>query len=154
MTQRLAPRNRKRALFLRALQIFFAGLYAFVLPFICWGAQATPGHPHARAHFVFVEPTLSDHGADETTDIEAITHKGMDHQGANELLHRTSRPAKSQPQPAGRATPSMIGVTLLLLISEQRSLISFNMARPRFCCWVAFSIARPFVALIPTPPPR
>jgi len=42
----------------KALHLFYAGLYAFVLPLICWGAQATPGHPHLRAHFVFAEPIV------------------------------------------------------------------------------------------------
>ncbi|MBI1299027.1 hypothetical protein GC175_29200 [bacterium] len=38
------------------LLLFFAALFAFVFPFICWGALADPGHLHTHAHFVFVEP--------------------------------------------------------------------------------------------------
>lgn len=36
-----------------------ACFFVFVLPFICWGAVATPGHPHARPHFVFTAPELT-----------------------------------------------------------------------------------------------
>lgn len=50
-----------------AVHLLFAALFGLALPFICWGAQATPGHPHARAHFVFLPPELvpgaGDHGA-------------------------------------------------------------------------------------------
>lgn len=41
-----------------ALLLFFVGLFAFVFPFLCWGALADPSHPHAHAHFVFVDPPL------------------------------------------------------------------------------------------------
>ena len=38
------------------LHLGMAALFAFVLPFICWGALATPGHAHAGPHFVFAAP--------------------------------------------------------------------------------------------------
>lgn len=40
----------------RTLHWGMAGLFAFALPFICWGVTATPGHPHAGPHFVFAAP--------------------------------------------------------------------------------------------------
>ncbi|MCB0066739.1 MAG: hypothetical protein KDD77_06300, partial [Caldilineaceae bacterium] len=43
---------------LPVLHLLMAGLFGLVLPFICWGAEITPGHPHSRAHFVFMAPTL------------------------------------------------------------------------------------------------
>lgn len=43
-----------------ALLLFFAALFAFVFPFICWGTLADPGHLHTHAHFVFAEPPQRD----------------------------------------------------------------------------------------------
>ena len=73
------------------LNLFFAGLFGLVLPFLCWGAQATPGHPHARAHFVFLAPEEHAH--------DSVPH---DH-GVAEL-------------PPGKATPSLLAIFMLLLI--------------------------------------
>lgn len=154
MTLRLYPINGKRDLFLRALHLFFAGLYAFVLPFICWGAQATPGHPHARAHFVFVEPSLSAPGGDEAAADEAIVHADMNYHGAHAMAQATAKPDKSPRQPVGRATPSMIGVTILLLIGGAAIRVPCNSEGPGFCYWFAPLAAIPFTDLIPTPPPR
>ena len=142
--------NNQPSAWTKALHLFYAGLYAFVLPFICWGAQATPGHPHARAHFVFVEPILSEQRAADRAATAAIAHDGTADHGA----HTTPQPAESQPRPAGRATPSMLGVTILLLIGGQAMLFPFSLAGPGFCYWVAALAAIPFIALIPTPPPR
>jgi hypothetical protein len=73
------------------LNLFFIGLFGLVLPFICWGVQATPGHPHARAHFVFLAPEEHVHGS--------APH---DH-GAAAL-------------PPGKATPSLLAISILLLV--------------------------------------
>ena len=43
----------------RLLLLVFAMLFAFVLPFICWGAYGTPGHPHQTTHFVFAFPSVT-----------------------------------------------------------------------------------------------
>ncbi|MEM7530943.1 MAG: hypothetical protein AAF639_02100 [Chloroflexota bacterium] len=40
----------------RLLLWFYAGLFAFVLPFVCWGAAGHPGHPHTQPHLIFDEP--------------------------------------------------------------------------------------------------
>lgn len=42
MCMAVLPTKIIRNRWLRTLHLFFAGLFAFVLPFICWGAQATP----------------------------------------------------------------------------------------------------------------
>ena len=156
--------NNQPSAWTKALHLFYAGLYAFVLPFICWGAQATPGHPHARAHFVFVEPNRSDHraaetatdqaAATETAEAEAITHADMAHHDAHPMAPTPAKPTKSPDQPVGRATPSMLGVTILLLIGGAAIQLPGNRAAPSFCDWIAPLAAAPFTALIPTPPPR
>ncbi|MCB0115209.1 MAG: hypothetical protein R2873_25715 [Caldilineaceae bacterium] len=40
----------------KSLLLVFVGLFAFVFPFLCWGAMADPSHPHAHAHLVFADP--------------------------------------------------------------------------------------------------
>lgn len=40
----------------RVLLGFYAALFGLVLPLICWGALAEPGHPHRFRHFVFAAP--------------------------------------------------------------------------------------------------
>lgn len=49
-------RAQKKAPYLLCIHLALVAFYAFVLPFICFGAMATPGHPHARPHFVFTDP--------------------------------------------------------------------------------------------------
>lgn len=39
-----------------AVHGLLAALFAFVLPFVCWGVLETPGHPHGSVHFVFGQP--------------------------------------------------------------------------------------------------
>ncbi len=75
------------------LNLCFAGLFGLVLPFICWGAQATPGHPHARAHFVFLAP-------------EEHAHNGAPH------AHDHGDAAL----PSGKATPPLLAISILLLV--------------------------------------
>jgi hypothetical protein len=143
--------SRIRQHLLRTLHLFYAGLFAFVLPLICWGAQATPGHPHARAHFVFVEPLLSGHTDSNTTANAVLSHSAMGHHGEHDLDHAASH---SHQQPVGRATPSMAGFTMLTLVGRDAVALPFNADGPGFCCWFIPPDALSFIALISTPPPR
>ncbi|MBK8046035.1 MAG: hypothetical protein IPK16_02215 [Anaerolineales bacterium] len=52
----IMPLNTSRPAPQPAIAIFFALYWALFLPFICWGAWATSGHPHARPHLVFEMP--------------------------------------------------------------------------------------------------
>jgi hypothetical protein len=143
----------KHKQFLRILHLFYAGLFALVLPMICWGAQATPGHPHARAHFVFVNPMLTEEAADSVVENDA-THPYAGHHDQHGRTHAASQSAKPQSQPAGRSTPAMSGISLLLLVGTATTLLPFQSKRPDFWRWFAQLDARPFMVAIPTPPPR
>lgn len=148
------PIYRVRRQFLRTLHLFYAGLFALVLPFICWGAQGTPGHPHDRAHFVFVDPVLSTHiDTGVGKSISAPQHVDIQH-NAHAMAHTSPQPPKSQPKPAGRSAPSMLGITLLLLVGIYASLLPLNVEGPGFYYWFAPPNAPPFSLSIPTPPPR
>ena len=125
------------------LNLFFAGVLGLVLPFICWGAQATPGHPHARAHFVFWPPDL--------------TPAGHEHSGA---LVTPSAPGGDNGQrqadgalPAGQSTPPLLAIFLLLLMT----LVVYFQLRddaPGFVCWWPALLARWVVPRRDLPPPR
>jgi hypothetical protein len=132
---------------LRGLHLFYAGLFAFVLPFICWGAQATPGHPHARAHFVFVDPPMS-------VMLESITGTKPAAHGAH-TPDDGSTPLPTPVQlPAGRSVPSALMITLLLLVGTLIAVLPPKSDGPGFFTWFSIPDAAPFYALIPTPPPR
>lgn len=138
------------------MQFFFAALYAFVLPFICAGAQATPGHPHARAHFVFVEPEMADHKMlSFATDMAAAPQGQMTSHDADCYLHHAHGPTVSEAQPpAGRSVPMQLVISGLLPIGTV-ALTTLSLADPTgFSVWLAESVVPPFQPLVPTPPPR
>jgi len=137
-------------LWLRTLHIFFAGLFAFVLPLICYGAQATPGHPHARAHFIFLPPPLSANVALATSTAE-LPAGAVDHSAHSTTEHAAAEAAE---RPVGRSIPAMLGFALLLLISLVGSLLLHRMDRPKFVGWLASPTAISIIPAIPTPPPR
>lgn len=136
-------RNR----WLRTLHLFYAGLFAFVLPFICWGAQATPGHPHARAHFVFVDPPMSVM-LESATDTQPAAH------GTHARDDSSTPLSKPVQMPAGRSIPSALVITLLLLMGTLIAVLPPKSDGPGFFTWFSAPDAVPFYALIPTPPPR
>ena len=102
---------------LSILHLGMAGLFAFVLPFICWGAMQTPGHPHPGPHFVFTAPpqirtlpasmTLAEWLArDQSGDLCSSP--------AGAAGHATGQ--ASNGLPAGQSMPQPLVGTLLLLL--------------------------------------
>ncbi len=141
------------------LHLFYAGLFAFVLPLICWGAQATPGHPHARAHFVFANPPM--HAHDDRTIAGTITdvNQWLTEFGRTTLctthIDKTPLPAAEPTQvPTGRSVPAQMGATLLTLIGLAAFTQPMNADGPGRQCWLAPPSATFVTTLIPTPPPR
>ena len=141
------------------LHLFYAGIFAFVLPLICWGAQATPGHPHARAHFVFANPPMHEHVDRTISGTITDVSQWLTELGRTTLCttHTDKRPlpaAESTQVPAGRSVPAQMGATLLTLIGLAAIAQPMNADGPG----LAYRLAPPgatFVAtLIPTPPPR
>lgn|GEM_PF-1165859 len=101
----------------RYVNAFLAAILGLVLPFVCWGAEATPGHPHLRAHFVFVAPETFTVRASATggnaQDVIQLASNAL----ANGLHELCSAPVQSAvpTPPAGQSTPQTLAVTLLLL---------------------------------------
>ena len=135
----MARRRPQRAL----LNLYFAGVLGLVLPFICWGAQATPGHPHARAHFVFWPPELA--------------HAGHAHSGALVTPSAASgggvQLSTDGVLPAGQSTPSFLVIFLLLFMTFVVLFLPRDDA-PGFVCWRPALLARRIVPRRDPPPPR
>ncbi len=95
------PSARQAAIKTCALSLYIA-YWALVLPFLCWGAWATPGHPHLHPHFVFSPP---------------LTEDSMygDHAGAGQHQnHATS--GDDQDVIAGESMPSIGALSVLALV--------------------------------------
>lgn len=143
----------------KALHLFYAGLYAFVLPLICWGAQATPGHPHARPHFVFTDPPvdhhLGEHVARTVQNVADWLATYADTAICGEHNPAQPLPAAATPQlPAGRSTPAQLVISSLVPLAMEAALLPLQMDGPGYSVWLVAVSATPFCTLIPTPPPR
>ncbi len=157
-------RGKQNRYWTKALHLFYAGLYAFVLPLICWGAQATPGHPHARAHFVFANPPI----------VDPSPHAHLD-QATNQVVHTlvqwlttysgttncsvhnedtTPEPIDLPQVPAGRSVPSQLAIATLLPLGMNAAFVPCNADGAQISVWLADSLMIPFSPPIPTPPPR
>jgi len=139
------------------LHIVLAGVFGLVLPFICWGAEATPGHPHMRAHFVFLPPTYSvDHVLPLATNAHDLLRATADDlaRGIHELCATVLKGEESAATPTTQSTPLMLAITLLLLavVRWMTALLQHNSAG-FFLRTTVFSPLSP-VRDVATPPPR
>lgn len=118
----------------------FALLWGVVLPFVCWGAWASPGHAHAAPHFVFVEPPSLHH---------PLHHAATDeHAGAH-----TAESTEADERPSGVAHPDSLILLLLLSVLLRMG----HMPQPRHHTWPAPPRSlgsQPNWPTVPTPPPR
>ncbi len=136
------PGNRSLHPLQTGLLLFFSGLFTFVLPFICWGALAQPGHPHRIPHFVFAlpdpPPSLSSYQSICSVPVGVAP---------------TGQEGKAAPEPAGQSLPSatVMAVLLAVLLSAWRFILDLGLFARRF--WQ--HLERPhFVPQVPSPPPR
>ncbi len=149
--------QRARFRWTRCLSLFLAGIFALVLPFICWGAEATPGHPHARAHFVFLAPTHSTQpvqtDALSAHDLLRATADNLA-RGVHDLCATALKGAEAATTPPTQSTPLMLAITLLLLavVRWLATLLPRNDAG----FYLRLAAFRPlFLPLdVATPPPR
>ncbi len=137
----------------QAVGASYAALFALVLPFVCWGAAATPGHPHALPHFVFAmpQPTANalpiaardHHGGNHHGG--AHNHADAHHAGADDLR------AAESPTPTGQSTPATLFAMLLILTGICLIRIA---VRHGSVYWIV-ALENLTVALpVPVPPPR
>lgn len=144
----------------KGLLLFLALVYAFVLPFVCWGELATPGHPHKHVHFVFAEstplpltePQLLQRVAAEGLHTSTNVQHTASHHPAVPNAPEDAKPAENSPV-TGRSVPSTILASLVLLLSAQEPIVIYigNLSSadaPSMPALSSIDIS------IPTPPPR
>ena len=145
---------------LRYLHIFYAGVFGLVLPFVCWGAEATPGHPHLRAHFVFLPPAI--HGENPLPAAENSAQTALQEassalaSGEHTLcsLPTPGAPSSNATTPVGQSNPLVSAVTLLLLTAFGAQITPVRRDRGGFThrASALYLFTPPFA--ITTPPPR
>lgn len=155
--------SRRLCVWQRVLLCFYVALFALVLPLICWGALAAPGHPHRYPHFIFAVPILA-----ATSVVEEgrkpQTHVTMPpvHHGE----HREQPASVVQPDRVsldcgwlttnvipGRATPTLLLFAILLLVFFAAwSMRPFDL--PRFAICQRLLLPQSILLPVPLPPPR
>jgi hypothetical protein len=144
---------------LQWLHILFTTIFGLVLPFICWGAEATPGHTHPRAHFVFLPPPA-----------QSANVIGQEIANAHDLIHATTTalangvgelcaaplPGAMSPSstPVSQSYPLVLAVTILLLSALSGQAIPLRRDRDGFQLRAAVLHRFMPPLVIGTPPPR
>lgn len=159
----------------RLLLLSYVALFAFFLPFICWGALAEPGHPHRTPHFVFADPMLvkawpldestADLTVTSTVTSAAVTHRSHTEQQGKPASGAAPAVAKAihlamrchlnptDNHVSGRATPTLLLFSILLLLLTAAS--AFHQPeQPAFVHWVRSPLPQLYVCTVPLPPPR
>lgn len=158
MQRNQISRATMRDRWLPGLHVTLISIFAFVLPFVCWGAEAMPGHAHARAHFVFLPPTAHEQASVRTPAMNANAVIQAAARAVPGVLHdlcAAPRPtAAEQDSPAGMSRPFVLAVTLLLLaaVGVQRLLAHRDGAGFLLHLTPLHPITPPLAAA--TPPPR
>ncbi len=138
---------------LRRQTLFISGyiLYlALVLPFICWGALANPGHPHQGAHFVFsLPPGVEAH----STRLEILRNEIC---GNPKLSSQIPLPAFGSDAhddgPVGQSVPAtVLAMLALAFVGSALYRVRWIQESERLA---TFRTGPIFQLLIPTPPPR
>ena len=131
--------------------------WALVLPFLCWGAWATPGHPHPRPHLVFFAPARR-HTPPATLHARLCAPPSTakaENQPAADSDHRTAQAGEGDRADdiAGQSVPATMVSSLPAapLIAIHAEMSPLHVSRER----VTMPPFPPGAALsIPTPPPR
>lgn len=143
----------------RSIHWFYIFYFALGMPFICWGAVATPGHPHRLPHLVFAPPAISMPTLQPREGHLGHGQHGVPHLHQQAVAKRTVTSPPTTPQPGqpsdvtGRSTPAASAITLLTLIFVGAWRFQWL---PQFL--FAFNLGdlykRPFAPVPLTPPPR
>ena len=144
---------------LRWLHLLFTAIFGLVLPFICWGAEATPGHAHPRAHFVFLPPPA-----------QSANVIGQEIANAHDLIHVTATALangvgelcaaplpgsmSSASAPVSQSYPLVLAVTILLFSVLSAQPLPTRRDRAGFTQRAAALHRFMPPLVIATPPPR
>ncbi|MBK8045953.1 MAG: hypothetical protein IPK16_01730 [Anaerolineales bacterium] len=114
--------------YLRVLVLTYALYAGLILPFVCWGAWAVPGHPHGHPHFVFSPPDLTP-------------------------SHHAAHVHDNESQPVAQALPEMVLAVHAPLLMLAATSLTFRPRHERRVLRIACG-ERQFSPFVPTPPPR
>lgn len=157
MQQNAARRQLMPNQWLRWLHLTLVVIFGLVLPFICWGAEATPGHPHMRAHFVFLSPVHSvQHGGSNPTNAHDLLRTTTDSlaSGVHELCAHSSAAQSTSTSPVSQSTPLMLAITLLMLAAISMIAAPTRRDDGGFSLQPGLFVPRLFLCDVATPPPR
>jgi hypothetical protein len=137
------------------IALFFYVLFlALVMPFICWGAWAEPGHPHGSPHFVFATPVFAE-ASGSGPSLNQIVWSLQSYCGnpRTDAPAATSGAETDPVTPAGQSLPdtTLLVSMLLILLASWLQLENPRQSAERVR---QFCVATPFAPLVPTPPPR
>ncbi len=142
---------RRQTLFISGYILYLA----LVLPFICWGALANPGHPHQGAHFVFSMPPGVEAPGVEAQNIrlEILRNEIC---GNPKLSSQIPLPAfggdANDDGPAGQSLPAtVLAMLALAFVGSALYCVHWIQQSERLATFRTGPIFQP---LIPTPPPR
>ena len=145
----------------RTVHWFFVLTFSLILPFICFGVLATPGHPHGTAHFVFALPPQSDTSSEPQTSLPALRNTvlaswcgvPLEPERADAALAAlASAYTDDASTPVGQSMPSTLLSMPLLLFSGTWLLHRIEM--PDFAVFMPYDNVHLTDLLVPTPPPR
>lgn len=143
---------------LQWLHILFTAIFGLVLPFICWGAEATPGHAHLRAHFVFLPPPAQSANVigQEIANAHDLVHATATAlaNGVGELCATPLPGATTPSAPVSQSYPLVLAVTILLLSALSRQAIPLRCDRDGFQLRATALHCFMPPLVIATPPPR
>lgn len=140
----------------RLILVGYAALLMFVLPFICWGAWAEPGHPHGSPHFVFATPVNAG-PSNAGNSLSQIVWSLQSFCGNPRMDDPTTITGTDSTTDigslAGQSLPdtTLVVSMLLILVVGWLQLESLRQTTERV---KQLCVATPFAALVPTPPPR
>lgn len=141
----------------------YSVLFGCILPLICWGATAEPGHPHRYPHFVFAEPQHNPDALPQGAQ-HATMHDRHKTNASAASLHDVHAVASAANPPAicsltpdggiaGRSTPTLILFSLLLLTFLGEWLVR-RLDWPHVAFWRHPQFPKTLVLPVPLPPPR
>jgi hypothetical protein len=139
----------------RTVHWFFVLTFALILPFICFGALAMPGHPHGASHFVFAAPPEIDQSSPTLLSVLLASWCGLPLD--SDSIDRTfvslaSVDGDTESRPVSQSVPSTVLSSLLLLIASLW--LMRRMEIPDLTIFVPLVAFRPVDLPVPTPPPR
>lgn len=135
-----ARNNRPVADWGAGLLLFYIVYLGLILPFVCWGAMGTPGHPHPVAHFVFAVP-----------ETPHAIHAQIP--GLAAFEEDAAHPEQSHADPTGQSRPDTTLISLILLVFVGAWLLGLRQPRRFSRLWTDHNW-RSVSLSIPTPPPR